>query len=50
MCNPAICGKGGNLPPVVIANCRDDRPRSSVGINTAFLYPRYAQGCVPYKA
>ncbi|MCL2089580.1 MAG: hypothetical protein FWH14_08860, partial [Oscillospiraceae bacterium] len=24
-----VC-RGGNLPPVVIAACRDDRPRSSV--------------------
>ncbi|MCL2088776.1 MAG: hypothetical protein FWH14_04775 [Oscillospiraceae bacterium] len=30
MCNPANYGRGGNLPPVVITNCRDDRPRSSV--------------------
>ncbi|MCL2088794.1 MAG: hypothetical protein FWH14_04865 [Oscillospiraceae bacterium] len=26
-----VC-RGGNLPPVVIVACRDDRPRSSVVI------------------
>ncbi|MCL2088216.1 MAG: hypothetical protein FWH14_01905 [Oscillospiraceae bacterium] len=25
-------GRGGNLPPVAIMACRDDRPRSSVVI------------------
>ncbi|MCL2087904.1 MAG: hypothetical protein FWH14_00310 [Oscillospiraceae bacterium] len=30
--------------------CRDDRPRSSVVIARAFLYPRYARGCIPYGA